>query len=164
VVSLRRQDLDDIKVCQDVDVSQVDVSTSIGYSLKRVTWALRAAMDAELRTFDLSVSQYASLELLVQRPGISNADLARGVFVSRQATHQLLAGLRAAGLVEVTGGGRDQRLTVTPVGAAKLTHASRAIAAIERRMLGGLSSEDQDALRASLDSCVQALTAAETVD
>jgi DNA-binding MarR family transcriptional regulator len=142
----------------------VDVSTSIGYSLKRVTWALRSAMDARLRAFDLTVPQYASLELLAQRPGLSNADLARGVFVTRQATHQLLAGLKQAGLVEVTGSGRDQRLSVTTTGARKLTDASRAIATIERRMLAGLSTADQDALRASLDACAHALTAADTTD
>jgi DNA-binding MarR family transcriptional regulator len=145
-------------------VSQVDVGTSIGYALKRVTWALRSAMDAQLRVFDLTVPQYASLELLVQRPGLSNADLARGVFVTRQATHQLLAGLKEAGLVDVTGRGRDQRLTVTAVGARKLAEASRAIAAIERRMLGGLSSRDQDALRASLAECARALTASDLDD
>jgi DNA-binding MarR family transcriptional regulator len=145
-------------------VSQVDVSTSIGYALKRVTWALRSAMDSRLREFDLSVSQYASLELLVQRPGISNADLARGVFVTRQATHQLLAGLKGAGLVEVAGRGRDQRLTVTAVGAAKLAEASRAIAEIERRMLAGLRTQDQDALRASLDACTRGLTEAGSTD
>jgi DNA-binding MarR family transcriptional regulator len=121
-------------------------------------------MDAELRAFDLTVPQYASLELLAQRPGLSNADLARGVFVTRQATHQLLAGLRQAGLVESTGSGRDQRLSVTTVGARKLADASRAIATIERRMLAGLSRHDQDALRASLDVCARALTAAETGD
>jgi len=140
------------------------VSTSIGYALKRVTWALRSAMDAQLRAFDLTVPQYASLELLAQRPGLSNADLARGVFVTRQATHQLLAGLKQAGLVEVTGSGRDQRLSVTAVGAHKLANASRAIALIERRMLAGLTTADEDALRGSLDSCVQALTSADLAD
>ena len=69
-------------------MSQVDLPTSIGYQLKRASAALRAAMDAELRHCDLSVPQYASLELLAQRPGLTNADLARGVFVTRQATHQ----------------------------------------------------------------------------
>jgi DNA-binding MarR family transcriptional regulator len=142
----------------------VDVSTSIGYALKRVTWALRSAMDAQLRAFDLTVPQYASLELLAQRPGLSNADLARGVFVTRQATHQLLAGLRQAGLVEVTGSGRDQRLSLTTVGARKLSDASRAVATIERRMLAGLSSQDQDALRASLDACTRGLTEGEPTE
>jgi DNA-binding MarR family transcriptional regulator len=145
------------KVCQDIDMSQVDVETSIGYSLKRVTSALRAAMDAQLRAHNLTVSQYASLELLAQRPGLSNADLARGVFVSRQATHQLLAGLKEANLVEVTGTGRDQRLTLTGVGVRRLTDASEAVASIEERMLSALSTQRRNALRKDLDAMTRAL-------
>lgn len=145
------------KVCQDIDMSQVDVETSIGYSLKRVTSALRAAMDAQLRAHNLTVPQYASLELLAQRPGLSNADLARGVFVSRQATHQLLAGLKEANLVEVTGTGRDQRLTLTAVGTRRLTAASEAVASIEERMLSALSTQRRNALRESLDAMTRAL-------
>lgn len=55
-------------------------------------------MDARLRADNLTVPQYATRELLAQRPGLSNADLARGVLVSRPATHQLLAGLKEANL------------------------------------------------------------------
>lgn len=147
-----------VTVCQDVDVSQVDVSTSVGYSLKRVTWALRGAMDARLRQFDLSVPQYACLELLAQRPGLSNADLARGVFVSRQATHQLLSGLKGSGLIEVNGTGRDQRLALTTHGSTLLAEASRAVAKIEEQMLAPLSLQQRAALRADLDACADALS------
>ena len=78
---------------------QVDVSTSVGYALKRATTALHGAMAAELTPLGLSVSQYSCLELLGSYPGTTNASLARGAFVTRQAMHQLLGGLRAAGLV-----------------------------------------------------------------
>ncbi len=136
----------------------MDVSTSVGYSLKRVTWALRVAMDARLRQFDLSVPQYACLELLAQRPGLSNADLARGVFVSRQATHQLLSGLKGSGLIVVNGTGRDQRLALTTHGSTLLAAASRAVAKIEEQMLAPLSLQQRAALRADLDACADALS------
>jgi hypothetical protein len=58
---------------------------SVGYGLKQVTTALRTAMDAALRPLDLTVPQYACLEQLGQRPGQSNAELARAVFVTRQS-------------------------------------------------------------------------------
>jgi hypothetical protein len=80
-------------LCQDLDVRRVDIDTSIGYALKRTATALRTAMEASLRSLGLSVPQYSCLEILSARPGISNADLARGVFVTRQAMHQLLGGL-----------------------------------------------------------------------
>ncbi|MET0864759.1 MAG: MarR family transcriptional regulator, partial [Nakamurella sp.] len=120
-------------------MSQVDVATSIGYALKRTTVALRAAMDAELRECGLSVSQYASLELLADRPGLTNAELARGVFVTRQATHQLLSGLRSSGFIEIRGAGRQQRLVITELGAQRLADASHRVALIEQQMLSRLT-------------------------
>ena len=71
-------------------------------------------MEASLRSLGLSVPQYSCLEILNARPGISNADLARGVFVTRQAMHQLLGGLQEAGLVSAGGQGRVQRYSLTP--------------------------------------------------
>ena len=138
-------------------MSQVDLNSSIGYALKRTSWALRGAMDAVLREFDLTVPQYACLELLAQRPGVSNAELARGVFVSRQATHQLLSGLIPAGLVAIAGTGRDQRIRLTDHGSARLAAASTAVAAIEERMLSALSSQERTALLAGLDTCADTL-------
>lgn len=148
-----------INLCQDIDVGQVEVKTSVGYALKRAAWALRGAMDAELRGLGLGVPQYACLELLHQRPGISNADLARGVFSTRQATHQLLGGLREAGLIEIHGQGRNQRLALTPHGSRVLTEASEAVADIEERMIATLDADGREALRDSLEACVESLTA-----
>jgi DNA-binding MarR family transcriptional regulator len=139
-------------------MSQVDIPTSIGYALKRTTTSLRAAMDAELRHCELSVSQYASLELLAQRPGLTNAELARGVFVTRQATHQLLTGLRHAGLIEIQGAGRHQRVVITELGAGRLADASHRVAIIEQRMLAPLSSAQQAELHKYLLACADALS------
>src|SRR5690606_3760268 len=105
-----RQELDVGSVCHDIDMTQPADETSIGYALKRVQAALHSAMEDALREFGLGVSQYACLTVIAHRPGISNADLARAVFVSRQATHQLLAGLVASELVVVSGRGRGARL------------------------------------------------------
>lgn len=139
-------------------MSQVDVGTSVGYALKRAATALRGAMDAALREHELSVPQYACLELLADRPGLSNAELARGAFVTRQATHQLLGGLRAAGLVTGEGEGRNERLTLTAAGARRLAGASHAVAAVQERMLAPLSAPQRARLHADLTACVDALT------
>jgi hypothetical protein len=56
-------------------------------------------MDAVLRPLDLTVPQYACLELLGRTPGLSNADLARGAFVTRQSMNGVLRGLQDRGLV-----------------------------------------------------------------
>lgn len=139
-------------------MSQVDLDQqAVGYTLKRAASALRAAMDAELRDHGLSVPQYACLKLLSQRPGLSNADVARGAFVTRQAMHQLLGGLLTAGLISTTGDGRGTRLTLTATGARRLTAASAAVADIEERMLAPLDAEQRARLRTDLDACARAL-------
>ncbi|MCZ4517403.1 MarR family transcriptional regulator [Rhodococcus ruber] len=138
-------------------MSQVDLDTSIGYALKRATSALRSAMDERLRQLGMTVPQYSSLELLAHRPGLSNAELARGVFVTRQATHQLLAGLTREGLVEIVGSGRAQRLHVTARGVERLERASAAVAEVELTMIASLSEQDRQSLRQSLAACAQAL-------
>jgi DNA-binding MarR family transcriptional regulator/predicted RNA-binding protein len=114
-------------------------------------------MDGELRDYGLSVSQYACLEILASRPRISNADLARDAFVSRQAMHQLLTGLQATGLVSAAGQGRSQRYALTAEGRTRLRSASSTVAAIEQRMLATLSAAEREQLHRQLTICTTAL-------
>jgi len=142
-------------------MSQVDVNQSVGYALKRAQHALHGAMDGELRDYGLSVSQYACLEILASRPRISNADLARAAFVSRQAMHQLLTGLGATGLVSAVGEGRGRRYALTAEGRTRLRKASSTVAAIEQRMLATLSPADREQLHRQLSNCATALDSPE---
>ena len=138
-------------------MSQVDLDQSVGYALKRAQHALHSTMDGELRDYGLSVSQYACLEILAARPRISNADLARDAFVSRQAMHQLLTGLRATGLVTAVGQGRSQRYALTAEGRTRLRTASSTVAAIEQRMIATLSRAEREQLHRQLSICATAL-------
>lgn len=138
-------------------MSQVIIDSAVGYALKRAATALRATMDAELRSHGLSVPQYACLELLAQRPGLSNADLARGAFVSRQAMHQLLGGLRTAGLVTGEGQGRNERLALSATGRRRLAGASEAVAGIQEQMLASFGPSQRARLHADLSACADAL-------
>ncbi|WP_433716402.1 MarR family winged helix-turn-helix transcriptional regulator [Nocardia sp. CA-084685] len=61
--------------------------------------ALRAAMEEVLRPLGMSVTHYSCLELLAQRPGLSNSELARGAFVTRQTMNVLLQALERDGYV-----------------------------------------------------------------
>ena len=138
-------------------MSQVNVDQSVGYALKRAQHALHSTMEGELRDYGLSVSQYACLEILASRPRISNADLARDAFVSRQAMHQLLTGLRASGLVSAVGEGRGQRYALTAEGRTRLRAASSTVAAIEQRMLATMSRAEREQLHRQLSICATAL-------
>src|SRR5271163_3916428 len=114
-------------------------------------------MDGELRDYGLSVAQDAWLQVLASRPRISNADLARDAFVSRQAMHQLLTGLRATGLVTAVGQGRSQRYALTAEGRTRLRTASSTVAVIEQRMIATLSAAEREQLRRQLSMCATAL-------
>jgi DNA-binding MarR family transcriptional regulator len=135
----------------------VDLDIAVGYVLKRATVALRAAMDTALREHDLTVPQYSCLEQLAHQPGLTNAELARGTFVSRQAMHQLLATLKVRDLVQGDGGGRHERFTLTKRGRDHLTGASTTVASVEERMLATFNVAQRRRLRSDLIACAEAL-------
>ena len=135
----------------------MNLDTSVAHLLKEVTWALRLRLDSTLRDVGLTVPQWATLEVLAHHPGVSNAELARRVFVTRQATHQVLAGLKRDGLVATSGIDRHQRLRLTADGARRRAEASHAVAVVEERMLAGLDPHARADLRQNLAACVRAL-------
>jgi DNA-binding MarR family transcriptional regulator len=142
----------------------VDLDTSLGYLLKQAASTLRSSMDGALRPLGLTVPQYACLELLAQRPGLSNSELARGAFVTRQSMNVLLQGLERDGLVsrpaEPPAAGRALPAQVTSLGRERLAAASSAVQAVEERMRSGLDPDRQKELRALLTVCIAALNEA----
>ncbi|MEV8439543.1 MarR family transcriptional regulator [Actinosynnema sp. NPDC051121] len=144
--------------------TRVDLDSSVGYVLKQAAAALRASMEAALRPLGLNVPQYACLELLGQRPGLSAAELARGAFVTRQSMHTVLQGLQDRGLLTrppTAPQGRALPTRLTDQGARLLAQASGAVAEVEQRMLDGLPADRAERLRQDLAACAAALTARE---
>ena len=142
------------------DASGIHLETSLGYLLKEAASALRSAMEAVLRPLGMSITHYSCLELLAQRPGLSNSELARGTFVTRQAMNVLLQSLERDGLVArqaEASAGRALPTTLTAAGRAQLKAASAAVRGVEDRMKSGLGPAEQDALRTALAACVSAL-------
>lgn len=136
----------------------VDLDTSLGYLLKEAASALRAAMEEALRPLGLTVTQYSCLELLAQRPGLSNSDLARGAFVTRQSMNVLLQALEADGVVTrdaPVGKALPTRLTVK--GARIREAASTAVRGVELRMLADLTAAQQTTALHALRTMTNAL-------
>ncbi len=129
----------------------VDLETSLGYLLKEASSALRAAMEEVLRPLGMSITHYSCLELLAQRPGLSNSELARGAFVTRQTMNVLLQALERDGYVTRPAqapAGKALPARLTPLGRQNLDVASKAVRSVEARMLAGLThAEQSDALR-----------------
>jgi len=154
-----------LTICQNTDMSQdarVDLPTSLGYLLKEASAALRVSMEAVLRPLGMSVTHYACLELLAQRPGLSNSELARGAFVTRQSMNVLLQALEEDGIVTRPAqptSGRALPTALTARGRRQLEAASAAVRAVELQMISGLTLDEQDQLRALLVRCVNGLGA-----
>ncbi|WP_037367230.1 MarR family winged helix-turn-helix transcriptional regulator [Amycolatopsis orientalis] len=131
-----------------------------GYLVKRVQQAFRQMSDELLRPIGLSMSQYAVLVALAEKPGASSAEVARRCFVTRQSLRDVLTGLKTAGLVAVaeeasTGRARPVRLTAS--GEARLEEAHRVVGEVEERMLTGMSETDRRRLAALLSTCAENL-------
>ncbi|MBN9633236.1 MAG: MarR family transcriptional regulator [Actinobacteria bacterium] len=141
----------------------IDLETSLGYLLKEASSALRTAMEEVLRPLGMSVTHYSCLELLAQRPGLSNSELARGAFVTRQTMNVLLQALERDGFVtRATEApvGKALPTQLTPRGRRSLEKATAAVRSVELRMLSGMSEPERaDAFR-SLQSMVRALRGA----
>ena len=133
---------------------------AVGYALKQAAAALRTAMDAALRPLELTVPQYACLELLRQRPGLTNAELARGAFVTRQSMNGVLRGLQDRGLLTRPASaphGRALPTRLTPAGRDRLHAAGTAVRTVEEQMLGALPVEARRRLHDDLTACAAAL-------
>ena len=138
----------------------VNLETSLGYLLKEASSALRTAMEAVLRPLGMTVTHYSCLELLAQRPGLSNSELARGTFVSRQSMNVLLQSLEQDGIVTrpvEARVGKTLPTQLTPRGRRELAKATAAVKAVEDRMLAELDATSQQQARRILRSMVASL-------
>lgn len=134
----------------------------MGYLLKEASSVLRTSMEEALRPLGMTMTHDACLELLAQRPGLSNSELARGAFVTRQSMSVLLRSLEDAGEVRRAAGeavGKTQPTRLTDLGRSRLATASRAVREVEDSMISTLSREDQDQARRALRAMVAALRA-----
>jgi DNA-binding MarR family transcriptional regulator len=142
------------------DGAGIDLDRSLGYLLKEASSALRVAMEAVLRPLGMTVTHYSCLELLAQRPGLSNSELARGAFVTRQSMNVLLQALEREGSVtrpEEAPVGKVLPARLTPRGRRALEGASRAVRSVEVKMLAGLTDTERDAALAILRSMIHSL-------
>jgi DNA-binding MarR family transcriptional regulator len=139
----------------------IELDTSLGYLLKAAASALHTALETVLRPLGMTITHYACLELLAQRPGLSNSELARGAFVTRQSMNVLLQALERQGLVTRPAqppAGRALPTKLTARGHRQLNTASTAVRRVEHDMLASLDTSSQDQMRRLLTACITALT------
>lgn len=135
--------------------------------VKETQVALNQRMDEVLRPLGLSVSQYACLQTLSDTPGITGSELARRVFVSRQAMNVLLQGLERRKLVlrSTESGPRGERGTVlTRAATALVGEAGAAVSEVVAAMTAGLAGDETARLHTLLTTCRDALRSLRPVD
>lgn len=142
------------------DRAGIDLDTSLGYLLKEASSALRAAMEEVLRPLGMTITHYSCLELLSQRPGLSNSELARGAFVTRQSMNVLLQALERDGFVTRPSEapvGKALPARLTERGRESLATATAAVRSVEVRMLSGMTQEEQAGALKILRSMIRSL-------
>jgi DNA-binding MarR family transcriptional regulator len=120
----------------------------VGYVVRRFNQAIRSQVEDGLRPLGLTASQYALLTVLERNSGVSNAQLARLLFVTPQTMTRMVAGLIDAGLVVrdvSTHHSRVMLARLTGPGQELVTRAHPVVDAAEDRLFAPLT-EDQRAL------------------
>jgi len=133
-----------------VDMSE-RADAPLGHLLHRLASALRSDVTTEvLEPLGLTFPQYICLRILSQRPGQSNAELAREVAVSPQAMNIVVRSLQQRALVarpDSVSSGRSLPIDLSREGRALLARTDDGIRAAEQRVLGTLSERDRTELR-----------------
>lgn len=120
------------------------------YLIGRGDRLLRSELEHHLEGSELTLNEVTVLSVLVARPGLSNAGLARRSLVTPQAMHKVVRSLEAAGLIERTpspNGGRSLQTTVTAKGTNVLAQAEDRMTHAEAAFLDPLDADEQRELR-----------------
>lgn len=110
---------------------------------------MRNSLIDALEPAGLTLTQYTVMSILAERPGLSNAQLARRSLVSPQAMNQAMADPIARALVERTQDpdqGRILRLTLTEEGRRLLDMVEDAVDQAEAAVLSELSAAERKEL------------------
>jgi DNA-binding MarR family transcriptional regulator len=138
------------------------VQPRIGYVVGRLDRALRREIAALVKPHGLTVPQYTALSILRDRPGLSNAQLARRSYVTPQSMNEVLAALEAAGLIvrsPAANHGRVLEVALSERGHEVLAACDRAITHMENAMLADLDDAGREQVLEALVNCVYRLGA-----
>ena len=138
-------------------VAATSRSPHISYVIARLERALRKEIGRLVGPRGLSVAQYTTLSILRSRSGLSNAQLARRLWVTPQSMNEVISALERAGLIERVPDAANRRIlrtALTPTGRATLDACDADILAMEQAMLTAVPGEDHDHLVATLENCV----------
>ena len=130
--------------------------------IKQIELAVRSHLDSILRPDGLTALQYTALTVLERHPDMSVAQLARNSFVTGQSMADMIATLEERGLIARHRDPADRRrlaIALLPAGRELLDRYRDQVAALEARMLHGITKPQITAMRRNLTACHANLTA-----
>ncbi|MDY7102962.1 MAG: MarR family transcriptional regulator [Actinomycetota bacterium] len=127
-------------------LSRPEPNLTASYLIGRIDKILRTRIEDAFEESGLSLQEYTTLFVLMNRPGLSNARLARRALVTPQAMHKVIRSLENSGLIERApspNGGRVLETTITPAGAELVEGLLERIAGVEDQVLGALDTDER---------------------
>jgi DNA-binding MarR family transcriptional regulator len=140
--------------------SQRAAEPRLSYAVGRLDRALRREIGALVAPLGLTVPKYTALSILRDRPGLSNAQMARRSLVTPQSMNEVLAALESEGLVvrsPAANHGRVVELALSERGHEVMAACDRAVTHMENAMLADLDETERRRLVEALMGCVHRL-------
>jgi DNA-binding MarR family transcriptional regulator len=127
--------------------SHGDTTPTLLYVVGRVNQGIRREMHKRLTHWELTIPEYTALSVLADRPGLSNAQLARRSMIRPQSMIEVLAELEARHLVVREADpahARILRAELTDEGRRLLASVQPAVDAIEDELLAAVPARQRD--------------------
>ena len=131
-----------------------------GHLLRHLFMALRVQVEEGLRPRGYSLPQFGVMMALRRTPGKSNAELARGAYVTPQAMGEVLSTLEKARLIRRKPHKTNARILsaeLTPAGNKALDSCLEVIRDVNDRMFASMSPENKKQFGALLELCLKGL-------
>lgn len=128
------------------------------YLIKRLEVASRLLLEQALKDFDLTPSQYTTLNMLSAQAETSSSDLARRVLVTPQSMSEMIMALDRKGLIkrrESEGNRRILGISLSPAGRALLEKAEARVDALEADLFAVLAPNELESLRTGLSTVLK---------
>lgn len=117
-------------------ISSREYSGGLLYNLSRLQRLTRKQLEEELRVHDMTVPEFAALNVVRYSGPITNADLARRAYVTPQTMYRVMSELVARGYLVQSGdsAGRSQPVELTAKGERMMSVLQNAQNSVVRRM------------------------------
>jgi DNA-binding MarR family transcriptional regulator len=146
----------------DADAAAPDELTYLLDSVFRVERAVTRIGNQRLTPWNLTLSGYAAMRIIENRPHLSLAQLARRAFVRSQTMTRIVSNLCERGFIERSPHPESERamsLTLTPLGVTTLREMDKEVLKINRSFASALAPGEKEELTRMLRACALTIEA-----